>query len=123
MKRMVLAALAVVLVLTAAMARNNERPSIIIPGNAHIDVEKLQSKNSINLNMDVSKLNLYEIRILRAAMAARQGDCIMQSKIRRLFDGTSWYTKIAEKRYGCVFDEEGNQVTVISPPISYTARE
>ena len=123
MKRLVFAALAAVLVLTTAMARNNERTSIIIPGNAHIDVEKLKNKNSIDLNMDVSKLNLYEIRILRAAMAARQGECIMQSEIRRLFDRTTWYTAIAEKRYGWVFDQEGNQLEVDMPPISYSARE
>ena len=47
--------------------------SVIIPGKGNIDVEQLNKK--IDLKMDVSRLSLSEVRVLRNAFAARQGYC------------------------------------------------
>ena len=96
--------------------------NLVLPGNGNIDVEKLNG--DIDLNMDVSKLNLYEIRVLKAAFGARQGELIMISELRRLFDATSWYTEIAEKRAGLHWnDKTGNFDPCTLPPISYTPDE
>ena len=51
---------------------NEQQPvNLVLPGNGNIDVEKLNG--DIDLSMDVSQLNLYEIRVLKAALGARQG--------------------------------------------------
>ena len=111
------------LAICSAVAQDEQQPpSVILPGNGNINVEKLNG--DIDLNMDVSKLNLYEIRVLKSAFAARQGECIMNAEIRRLFDGTSWYTEIAEKRAGVYWDEDkGDFYGEPMSPISYTAQE
>jgi len=121
MKRIILFISAMLLVIGSAFAQDDTPKSILIPGNAHIDVEKLNG--NIDLNMDVSKLNLYEIRVLKSALAARQGECIMQSELRRLFDATSWYLPIAEERAGLCFDDNGNIIDSKLPPITYTTEE
>jgi len=96
--------------------------NLVLPGNGNIDVEKLNG--DINLNMDVSQLNLYEIRVLKAAFGARQGELIMTSELRGLFDATSWYTELAEKRAGLYWNEEKEDFDApITVPITYTAEE
>ena len=121
MKRFLLLIVVSLLVLSQAMAQD-AKPSIVIPGEAGIDVETL--KENIDLNMDVSKLNVYEIRVLRTALAARQGELVEQSELRRLFDATSWYIPIAQQRAGIEWDASGNQVKQEKlPPIGYTAEE
>lgn len=73
-----------------------QKKSIIIPGNGHIDVEKLN--RPINLNMDISNLSLSELRVLRNAFAARQGYTFMEADLRALFLQTSWYNKLMMER-------------------------
>ncbi|MBR5086014.1 MAG: DUF3160 domain-containing protein [Muribaculaceae bacterium] len=120
MKRILLFTVVSLLALSHAVAQD-AKPSIIIPGEAGIDVETLNE--NIDFNMDVSKLNVYEIRVLRTALAARQGELVEQADLRRLFDATSWYIPIAAKRAGMVFDNNGNPVECDLPPIHYTAQE
>lgn len=102
---------------------SDEQPvNLVLPGKGNIDVEKLNG--AIDLDMDVSQLSLYEIRVLKAAMGARQGELIMTSELRRLFDATSWYTEIAEKRAGLYWDKEKDDFApAITTPITYTPEE
>ncbi|MBO4722237.1 MAG: DUF3160 domain-containing protein [Muribaculaceae bacterium] len=123
MKKILLLLSVMLLTMVSLWAQEEQQPvNLVLPGNGNIDVEKLNG--DINLNMDVSRLNLYEIRVLKAAFGARQGELIMQSELRRLFDATSWYTELAEKRAGLYWDEAtGEMVDVALPPISYTPEE
>ena len=130
MKKILLSLSVLLLAMCPVMAQDNnvdydneQQPvNLVLPGNGNIDVEKLNG--DIDLSMDVSQLNLYEIRVLKAALGARQGELIMTSEIRRLFDATSWYTEIAEKRAGLFWDNEKDDFAPpISTPITYTAEE
>ncbi|MBP5688165.1 MAG: DUF3160 domain-containing protein [Muribaculaceae bacterium] len=123
MKKIFLLLSVALLTMVSLWAQEEQQPvNLVLPGNGNIDVEKLNG--DINLNMDVSRLNLYEIRVLKAAFGARQGELIMQSELRRLFDATSWYTEIAEKRAGLYWDEaSGEIIDVALPPITYTPEE
>ena len=97
MKKTCLFLMVSLLAVVGLWAQEEQQPvNLVLPGNGNVDVEKLNG--GIDLNMDVSRLNLYEIRVLKAALGARQGELIMTSELRRLFDATSWYTEVAEKR-------------------------
>jgi hypothetical protein len=120
MRKLFLVLVLMVIVMGDAAAQDTKR--IVVPGNAGIDVEQL--KDNIDLNMDVSKLSLYEIRVLKAAMEARQGKCIMESELRGLFDQTSWYLELAIKNNSYAWsDKENALVPVVTPKISYTPQE
>ena len=123
MKKLFLLLSLSLLAISSAIAQDEQQPpSVILPGNGNIEVEKLSG--DIDLNMDVSKLNLYEIRVLKAALGARQGELIMTSELRRLFDATSWYNEIAEKRAGLYWDETKNDFAPpITTPITFTPEE
>ena len=99
----------------------NDTKSILIPGKGGIDVERL--KDNLDLNMDVSQLSLYEIRVLKTALEARQGKCIMESELRGLFDQTSWYREIAVNKNSYEFDEKTQEMNLIGPKISFTPQE
>ena len=111
------------LTVVSLWAQEEQQPvNLVLPGNGNIDVEKLNG--DINFNMDVSQLNLNENRVLKAALGARQGELIMTSELRRLFDATSWYTEVAEKRAGLYWDNEKNDLApAITTPITFTAEE
>ena len=124
MKKFILLLVVSLLAMGSLWAQDDEqRPvNLVLPGNGNIDVEKLNG--DIDFNMDVSKLNLYEIRVLKAALGARQGELIMTSELRRLFDATSWYTELAEKRAGLYWNEQKDDFDdAISTPITFTPRE
>lgn len=91
-----------------------ESHPIIIPGKGHIDVEQLNKKLPLNINVD--NLSIAEIRILRNAVSARQGYCFMNGDLRGIFGATSWYTQKMEDRF---WKEENGKAT----PIKYTAAE
>ena len=55
----------------------------------HVDIENM--KDSVDLDMDISKLNLADLRILRNVFAAQQGYCFMDSFLRHIYCATSWY--------------------------------
>ena len=59
---------------------------------SHIDVEQL--KDSIDYNMDVSRLPISDLRILSSAPAARQGFPFKDSYVRGVFNGTTWYDSL-----------------------------
>lgn len=102
--------------LTAAWtvhAQTESRP-VILPGKAHIDVEQLNKK--LPLDIDVNSLSIAETRILRNAVSARQGYCFMNGDLRGLFGATSWYTEKMEDRF---WKEEAGNAT----PIRYTVAE
>jgi hypothetical protein len=80
-----------------------------------IDLESL--KDSINLNMDISKLSLSDVRLLRNAFSARQGYCFMKAELRGIFETTSWYDKIMNDRFWA--EDEGKPF----PPITFTKEE
>ena len=96
------------LMLTLQMHGQNQ--GMILPGEGHINVEELNGK--IDLNMDISRLNLSELRVLRNAFAARQGYVFKGSELRSIFLSTSWYYDKAVKR------QEGRL-----PAIKYSAAE
>jgi hypothetical protein len=80
-----------------------------------LDVEDLV--DSIDFNMDISKMSISDIRILRNASAAKQGFCFMDADLRAIFSTTSWYDKRMEYRYWQ--EEEGKTIH----PISYSGQE
>lgn len=106
----------------ATLTVNAEKPKVVkVPGNGGIDVEKLDK--NLDLNMDVSNLSLYEIRVLKAAVAARKGECLMLSELRGVFDETSWYVDRAAQREGWTYDDEGNIVIKKLEKSNYSKEE
>ena len=99
--------------LTAFMATltlsAQETKPIVLPGKGKINVEKLRK---VDLNMDISQLNICELRALRNSFAAKQGYLFNSSELRLLFNTTSWYDSLAWKR---AEEEMG--------PVKYTAKE
>lgn len=89
-----------------------ENPVIV---DGKLDVEKLGE--DVDLQMDISSLTLYEIRVLRNSFAAKQGYCFMKGDLRYTFEATSWYNKRMESRYWA--EEGGEEIE----PISYSPQE
>ena len=98
------------LMATLTVAAQETKP-IILPGKGKINVEKLRN---VDLNMDISQLNICELRALRNSFAAKQGYLFNSSELRLLFNTTSWYDSLAWKRAEA--EEE-------MPPVKYTAKE
>ena len=66
-----------------------EKTPLILQGAGKINVEKLKGK--IDTQMDLSKLNLAELRAIRNAFAARQGYAFKDATLRALYNTTTWY--------------------------------
>ena len=96
-----------------ASAQKESRP-VIIPGKAKIDVEQLNKKLPLDINIE--SLSLEETRILRNAVSARQGYCFKSADLRGIFSATSWYDEIMSDRF--YKEEEGK-----AKPIKYTLAE
>ena len=65
----------------------------------HVDIENMKDK--VDLDMDISQLNLSDLRVLRNIFAAQQGYCFMDAFLRHMYCATSWYWDIAiEKAWG-----------------------
>ena len=79
-----------------------------------IDIEAL--KNEVDLTMDISKLSLSDIRILRNSFAARQGYCFMEADLRGIYNTTTWYAELMNNRY---WEDEKGSIS----PIAYTKEE
>lgn len=101
-------------VFTGNVRAQQESHPVIIPGKAKIDVEQLNKK--LPLDIDVNSLSIAETRVLRNAVSARQGYCFMNGDLRGLFAATSWYTEKMEDRFWK--EEEGK-----AKPIKYSAAE
>ncbi len=88
MKRILVTVLLSMLILMG-WSQQGEKKHYILPGNGKIDVEMLNKK--IDLNMDISKLSINELRVLRNAFYARQGYAFTMSDLRSVFNQTTWY--------------------------------
>lgn len=74
----------------AYIERTQEKKTpLILHGAGKINVEKLKGK--IDTQMDLSKLNLAELRAIRNAFAARQGYPFKDATLRALYNTTTWY--------------------------------
>lgn len=69
-----------------------EKTPLILHGAGKINVEKLKGK--IDTQMDLSKLNLAELRAIRNAFAARQGYAFKDATLRALYNTTTWYNDV-----------------------------
>lgn len=87
------------LFLALAVYGQNRRHGIVLPGSGHVNTEVLNRK--IDLTLDVDKLNLNEVRVLRNAFYARQGYPFKDAYLRGVFSTTSWYDSLMY-----VFDAE-----------------
>ena len=99
------------LVAMTAGAQDVTKP-ITLPGKGKINVETLLKR--IDTNVDISKLSVLELRVLRNAFAARQGYLFESSDLRYVFNTTSWYDSLAWER-------EGNAEKM--GPVKYTPQE
>ena len=74
----------------AYIERTQEKKTpLILPGAGKVNIEKLKGK--IDTQMDISKLNLVELRAIRNAFAARQGYPFKDATLRALYNTTTWY--------------------------------
>jgi hypothetical protein len=109
------------LLLTAVTASAQEeefisnRPNTVLPGPGHLNLETML--HHIDLNMDISKLTLSELRVLRNAFAARQGYAFTSAELRSVFSGTTWYDSIMMNRWD-LEEERGSAI-----PLKYTPKE
>ncbi|GAA3657726.1 DUF3160 domain-containing protein [Flavivirga jejuensis] len=71
----------------------------------------------VDFEMDITKLSLSDIRILRNSFFAKQGYCFMKADLRAYFNTTNWYEKKMEDRW---WSEEGGEII---EPISFTKQE
>ena len=85
----------------------------ILPGKGKINVETLNKK--IDFNMDISQLNVAELRVLRNAIPARKGYLFSNAELRGVFNTTSWYEKLCWEKFD--WDTED------TAPVTYTAKE
>lgn len=69
-----------------------KKTPLILHGAGKINVEKLKGK--IDTQMDLSKLNLAELRAIRNAFAARQGYPFKDATLRALYNTTTWYNDV-----------------------------
>ena len=77
----------------AYIERTQEKKTpLILHGAGKINVEKLKGK--IDTQMDLSKLNLAELRAIRNAFAARQGYAFKDATLRALYNTTTWYNDV-----------------------------
>ena len=89
------------LFLALTASGEEKKRGMVLPGNAHINTEQLNKK--IDLTLDVEKLNLNEVRVLRNAFYARQGYPFKDAYLRGVFSSTSWYDSLMY-----VFDAEAS---------------
>ena len=85
----------------------------VLPGKGKINVETLNKK--IDFNMDISQLNVAELRVLRNAIPARKGYLFDSAELRGVFNTTSWYEKLCWEKFD--WDTED------TAPVTYTAKE
>ena len=74
------------------IAACSQKQSVVQMPVSTIDVEKLG--DSIDYGMDVSGLNLSDLRILRNAPAAQKGYPFKDSYLRGIFENTTWYDSL-----------------------------
>ena len=80
------------------MAQTKQR--VMIPGKGNINVEQLNKR--VDLNQDISRLNLTELRVLRNSFYAREGYPFRDAFLRGVFQCTSWYDSLMGQRWAKV---------------------
>lgn len=78
--------------LTGLIAACSQKQSVVQVPVSTIDAEKL--RDSIDYDMDVSGLNLSDLRILRNAPAAQRGYPFKDSYLRGIYGVTTWYDSL-----------------------------
>ena len=89
MKRLLFISL---LFLALSASGEGKKRGLVLPGSGHVDTELLNRK--VDLTLDVEKLNLNELRVLRNAFYARQGYPFKDAYLRGVFSSTSWYDSL-----------------------------
>lgn len=70
---------------------------VMMPGKGNINVEQLNRR--VDLNQDISRLNITELRVLRNSFFAREGYPFRDAFLRGVFQCTSWYDSLQWARY------------------------
>ena len=83
-----------------ATAQTKQR--VMIPGKGNVNVEQLNKH--VDLNQDISRLNITELRVLRNSFYAREGYPFRDAFLRGVFQSTSWYDSLQWKRWEKVED-------------------
>ena len=83
-----------------ATAQTKQR--VMIPGKGNVNVEQLNKR--VDLNQDISRLNITELRVLRNSFYAREGYPFRDAFLRGVFQSTSWYDSLQWKRWEKVED-------------------
>ena len=91
-----------ILLCLLALTATAQKKRVMIPGNGAINVEQLNKR--IDLNQDVSRLNLTEVRVLRNSFFARSGYPFRDAFLRGVFQCTSWYDSLMSARWEKVED-------------------
>ncbi|MBR0048128.1 MAG: DUF3160 domain-containing protein [Prevotella sp.] len=78
--------------MAALIAACSQKQSIVQVPVSVINAELL--KDSIDYDMDVSRLNLSDLRILRNAPAAQRGLPFKDSYLRGIYESTTWYDSL-----------------------------
>ena len=100
-------------------SQQNEKKHYILPGNGKIDVEMLNQK--IDLNMDISKLSVNELRVLRNSFYAKRGYAFTMSDLRSVFYQTTWYWDTMMGRWE--LEEEAHYKGEKAPEYQFTKEE
>ena len=115
------------------MVACSQKQSVVEVPVSHIDIEQLNQ--DIDYSMDISGLNLSDLRILRNAPAARQGYPFRDAYLRSMFGTTTWYDSLTWSFYERMdFDkvqQKDNEswrdyyyrAIDVSKAVSYTAEE
>ena len=83
-----------------ATAQTKQR--VMIPGKGNVNVEQLNKR--VDLNQDISRLSITELRVLRNSFYAREGYPFRDAFLRGVFQCTSWYDSLLWKRWEKVED-------------------
>lgn len=75
---------------------------VMIPGKGNVNVEQLNKR--VDLNQDISRLSITELRVLRNSFYAREGYPFRDAFLRGVFQCTSWYDSLLWKRWEKVED-------------------
>ncbi len=94
MKKTILTTMLCLGVLTAT-AQTKQR--VMLPGKGNIDVEQLNKR--VDLGQDISRLNITELRVLRNSFYARNGYPFRDAFLRGVFQCTSWYDSLVDRRW------------------------
>lgn len=88
---------ATIVCLVALTTTAQQAKRVMIPGKGNIDVEQLNKR--VDLNQDISRLNMTELRVLRNSFYARNGYPFRDAFLRGVFQCTSWYDSLMGERW------------------------